>query len=823
MLRAMLRDLRAHKGRIAMTLVAIVLGVAFVVATWVIADSTAASSTATATRSDVDVAVRGPAAHPALTTADARRLAELPGVDEVTAVHAAPASLVGEHGKIIPGGHARAGTGWDDTGRFTLTEGRAPAAGEVALSVAAAAESGLAPGEEARVILADGREARAEVAGIFEYRTLGVESVPAVAFAAADATALLGDAYDRLELRTTAGASGASVVEAVRRAMTAPDLTVHTGEELVAEHRDDADEAARSTRESLLAFAAVALLVGTFVIANTFTMLVTQRVRQFALLRAVGASRRQVRRTVLLEAATLGFVGATVGVAAGVALGLLGMWAFTPADESVTYSVTPPAIAIGYLAGIGVTATAAWASARRAAAVAPVAALRTDSGGQARPHPARRRTVAGTALLVTGVLAVAFISGDGLSNAERVLCLTAGVVAWLGVLLLAPVLATAALRPVARIAGRRGGPVVRLATRNAVRDPRRTAATSSALLVGLALVCAFATLGETMVSMLGAAVRTTVPANATILRSASGADPLGSDVLDRARAAPGVERVAADRYALVGVTYAGGTSRTSVSAIEPAGFGAVLTPKIVEGSGDLRRGVVVGTNQAAMLGIGVGDEVALEFPGAPPVRQRIVGLIETVEGQPLFYLDVSRAPDWLRDRVTTVYAIGEARAALEATFADRPDVTVTDREGVLAEDVEDFQLLLSVMYAMFGAAIVIAVFGVINTLALSVIERTREIGVLRAVGAARRLVRRTVRFESLVICAYGGVLGIVVGLLFGAVMQHVMLGNPLFDIGVPYVVILISLAGMVLVGVLSALWPARRAARTDVLDAIKTE
>ncbi|MDQ3786986.1 MAG: FtsX-like permease family protein, partial [Actinomycetota bacterium] len=308
-----------------------------------------------------------------------------------------------------------------------------------------------------------------------------------------------------------------------------------------------------------------------------------------------------------------------------------------------------------------------------------------------------------------------------------------------------------------------------------------------------------------------------------ILRSASGGDPLGADVLARASAAPGVERVAADRYTLVTVTHTGGTGHTSVSAIEPSGFGGVLTPKIVEGSGDLRRGVVVGTNQAAMLGVSVGDQVALEFPGAPPVRQQVVGLIETVEGQPLFYLNVEEAPDWLQNQLTTVYAIGDARSALEAAFADRPDVVVTDREGVLAEQIEEFQLLLSVMYAMYGAAIVIAVFGVINTLALSVIERTREIGVLRAVGATRRLVRRTVRFESVVICGYGGALGIAVGLLFGAVMQHVMLGNPLFDIGVPYEIVLTSLAGMVLVGVLSALWPARRAARTDILEAIKTD
>jgi putative ABC transport system permease protein len=820
MLKAMLRDLHAHKGRIAMTLVAIVLGAAFVVATWVIADSTAASVTASGARSDVDVAVRGPEDHPMLTNDDVRRLEEIPGVEDTTAVHAAPASLIGARGKIIPGRHLRAGTGWDDTGRFALTTGRAPRQGEVALSATAATESGLGQGDSARVILADGQDVHARIAGVFDYRTLGVEPAPEVAFAAADASALLGDHYDRIELRTT---SGTAVIEAVRRTMTAPGLTVSTGGQLAAESRDDATAAADSTRESLLAFAAVALLVGMFVIANTFTMLVTQRVRHYALLRAVGASRRQVRRTVLLEAATLGFVGATVGVAVGIALGLLGMWAFTSPGDPVTYSVTPVAVAIGYVVGVGVTAVAAWASSRRAAAVAPVAALRTDAGPVAG-RGAGPRTVAGTALLLTGVVGVAVISGDGLSTTERVLCLAAGVVGWLGVLLLAPVLAAVVLRPLARIAGRRGGPVLRLATRNAVRDPRRTAATSSALLVGLALVCAFATLGETMVSMSGAAVRATVPADATILRSASGSDPLGADVLDRARATPGVERVAADRYALVGVTHDGGAGRTSVSAIEPDGFGGVLTPKIVEGSGDLRRGVVVGTNEAAMLGVGIGDRVAFEFPGAPPVRQEIVGLIDTVEGQPLFYLDVGQAPEWFRDRITTVYATGDnARAALDTAFRDRPDVVVTDRETVLADEMAEFQLLLAVMYAMFGAAIVIAVFGVINTLALSVTERTREIGVLRAVGATRRLVRRSVRFESVVICGYGGVLGIVVGLLFGAVMQHVMLGNPLFDVGVPYLVILISLAGMVLVGVLSAMWPARRAARTDVLDAIRTD
>jgi putative ABC transport system permease protein len=818
MLRAMLRDLRAHPGRIAMTLVAIVLGVAFVVATWVLSDSTAASLSDRSTRSKVDIVVRGPESEPVLDQTDLVRLAELPGVREATGVLAGRASLVGADGKIIPGRHDRAGTGWDDTDRFTLTDGRPPRnADEVALSQQAAASTGLRTGERARVILVDGKEVRPRVVGLYTYQTLGAESAPSVAFA--PRTTLLGTTYDRIEL------VGIHSPSQVRAAVPDPAVEVHTGTELAAQSREEATEAAEETRESLLAFAAVALLVGMFVIANTFTMLVTQRVRQFALLRAVGATRRQVRRAVLLESAALGSVGATIGTALGIALGFLSIWAFSPDDATVTYVVSPQAILIGYAVGMGVTAIAAYGSARRAATVPPAAALRTDA---TVPRRARAiRTVAGAVLLAGGATTVALVAGPNLSTEARVICMAAGVVGWLGVLLLAPTFANAVLTPLARLLSNRGGPVARLATRNAVRDPRRTAATSSALLVGLALVCAFATLGETMVSTMGAAVRTMVPSSTTILRSASGTDPLTTDVLRRTRTTPGVTEAAADRYTLITVSHAGGTTSTSVSAIEPKGFTSILTPTITDGSADLTRGVVVDTNQAAMMAVSTGDELTLTFPGGQEVRQRIVGLLNTVEGQPLIYLSVDRAPKWFRSHVTSIYATGPdpkaAHAAVDKEFRSRPDVTVTDREGVIAAETADFQLILSVMYAMFGAAIVIAVFGVVNTLALSVTQRSRELGVLRAIGAPKRLVRNATMLESIVICTYGGALGIAVGLLFGAVMQHAMLGNPLFDIGVPTAVIATSLAGMLAVGVLSALWPARRAARTNPLKAIATE
>ncbi|WP_460406762.1 FtsX-like permease family protein [Actinophytocola sediminis] len=800
----MIRDLRAHRGRLALTLVAIVLGVAFVVSSWVLADSTARGVGATDLRSDVDIVVSGAVSGRGLTDSDLARLAGLPGVTTAHGVLAGSAALVGADGKLVPGPHERAGTGWDDTGRFAITGGRAPRG---PAEVAAADHTGLSTGDSARVILADGQELRATVVGTFGYRSIGVEPAPSLAYDQDTARAAFGD-YTRIELT---GEAIAVPPNAGRQVATAARLND--------EARVDASAAAASTRESLLAFAAVALLVGGFVIANTFAMLVTQRVRQFALLRAVGATRRQVRRAVLLEAAALGAAGATGGVLLGVGLA----FASTLSQEDSHFTVSPLGILAGYAVGVGVTVVAAYGSARRAATVAPVAALRTDA--LVLPRRARRLRVAvGLVLLAAGVATVAATSGVDLDTTGRIVGLAGGITGWLGILVLAPELAVV-LRPVSALLGRFGGPATRLGARNALRDPRRTAATSSALLVGLALVCAFATLGETIVSMFGESARATVPATTTMIRSAAGDAPLGTDVLDRVRHTPGVTGVAADRYGRAGVRHAGGSGQTTVSAIEPAAFGTVLTPALTAGTDDLRRGFVVGANEAAMLGVGLGDEVTLDFDGEPVTRP-IVGLHTTTEAQPLFYLDVGAAPAWFRERATTVYATGPdpaaVRAALDRTFAQRPDVRVTDREDLIQENADDFQSVLAVMYAMFGAAVVIAIFGVVNTLALSVLERRREVGVLRAVGARRRLVRRAVRVESLLICGYGGVAGIAVGVVFGAIMQHVMLGRELFDISVPYQVIGVSLAGMVAVGVLAALWPARRAAGADVLAAIAT-
>lgn len=841
MLRAMLRDLRAHLGRVAMTLAAIVLGVAFVVATWVVSDSAAATVSSGSYRTDLAGVVQPrpkSAADAEIAAEVVERLAKLPGVTRAEGVREGYAALVGGSGKIGTTSWAEtAGTDWDGSQRFALTAGRAPQrTGEVALEGQAAAEAGLSVGDSARVLLGGDRSDTATVVGVFDYRATGWEFDPAVAYDESTAAQLLRNrhtlpgatpGFARVEL---SGPDEQAVVAAAQAALGA-DYRVDSGSELRAKQAEAAESNGDVIRKALLAFAAVALLAGVFVIANTFTMLVTQRTRQFALLRAVGARRAQVRRAVLTEAVVLGLVGSTVGVAFGVGLGLLAM-RLLPVVGEVAYVVSPWAVLLGYAVGVVVTIVAAYGSARRAARVSPMAALRTDAAVPRRSLVLR--TVLGLLAVAGGAAMVAVTSPEKLDEPMRILAMAGAILAWGGVLLTAPILVSAVLTPLTRLL-RSPRPVTRIALRNAVRDPRRTAATSSALMIGLSLVCAFATVGQTLTDETTAQVRSAVPENVVVLRAAA-YGTLDDAARTTALATAGVTALAAPRSGSVEVVSAAGESEDAeFTSLDPAAVGTALRPGGIEGGSDLRRGVMLAKRVATPLGIKVGDQVRLRFmvpnadgePAPVEVPVTVVGLhtgSDMLRGQ---LIDDALVPAGVFRDGDSMYAVGgdaaALRTALEQAFAARPDVLVQDREQLLDDLLEPYQLVLGLVYVLLGAAVVIAVFGVVNTLALSVLERTRELGVFRALGASRALVRRTVRRESVVISLYGGVLGIGVGLLLGGVMQYVILANPVFGMSVPWLTAVVALLGMGLVGVLAALWPARRAARADILAAIATE
>lgn len=831
MLKTMLRDLLSHKGRLAMTLLAIALGVAATVASWIVSDSVATTIAGTQTRTNVDVAVQSIDNRPTLSGADSDRLAALPGVERVNEVVVGRAGLVGPGGKLVATQTVldHAGTNWDDTGRFALVAGKAPAGPtEVAIGRVEADEAQLKVGDRVHVLLSDGRSHDSTVSGLFTYVTLGpqqgdaADATPAVAYDQASAQELLGSRLSRVELVTAPGVDATAVKQAAQQVVGADDYVVSTGVDLAAMAEQEANDAAQELRVTLLPFAVIALLVGMFVIANTFTMLVTQRTRQFALLRAVGAKRRQVRSMVIIEAGILGIIGGTLGCVLGVALGPLMLAVMRPGDD-ISYTVSAFAIFLGYAVAVVVTVLAAYSAARRAAQVSPMAALRLDA---VVPRDVlAKRSVLGLILIAAAVVAVIATADPSSETLPRIIGLVSAVVGAAGVLLLAPALATVLFGPLMRLAGRSSGPATRLGVRNAARDPRRTAGTATAITVGLGLICALGTVSATFATLIASTTRANVPSTTTVLQPAAGAESvLSPSDIEEITSIPGVTYAAGSRDKVVDISYAGGRTQRRISAIEPAALHTVLSPKLTSGTADLSKGVVISQNQADMLKLGTGDAITLLPDPKAPIVTRVVGIYEATELQASIFYDVTLAPENLRDQINIIYATGTdpaaTRTAIEAAFADRPDVTITDRDGLVEQGVNDQRLAFVLMYAMFGVAIIIAVFGVVNTLALSVMERTREIGVLRAVGASRLLVKKAIRMESITISLFGALLGVVVGLGVGAVMQHAMFGQRLWDITMPFTVIGLSLAGIVVCAIIAALWPAGRAAKTNILAAI---
>ncbi|HEY3684917.1 MAG TPA: ABC transporter permease [Streptosporangiaceae bacterium] len=846
MLTAMLRDLRAHPGRVAMTLVAIALGVAATVAAWMVGDSAATTLADHAIRTDVSVTVqetndaRLPAALP-------HRLAGLPGVTAATGVAIGRAGLVGHDGKLVPSPTVpdRAGTNWTGDGtRLRLTAGRPPARpGEVALDADIATTAGMRLGDRTRVIVDGGRSDRPTVVGLFRYRPLGPASststtaspwdtAPTVAYDTATAAHLLRPGYDRVELTAAPGTDRAALAAQARdlaaatACRTAPDpaacrtagtgtVRVATGDQLDAAARAQVSGDIWDLRLTLLPFAAVALLVGGFVIANTFTMLMTQRTRQIGLLRAVGARTRQVRRAVLAEAGVLALTGGALGALGGVALAPL-VVAVNQPDASMTYTGAPMGILLGFVVAVVVTTAAAYGTARRASRIPPMAALRTDAG-PARPIRGGRSAI-GAVVLLAGIAMVVATARPSGTDLARIVALSGLVVGTLGVLLLTPAVAAVTLGPLARVIGRTG-PATRLAVRGAARDVRRTAGTAGAITIGIGLVCAFATVGATFEKLIASTTRSTLPTATTVLQPAAGGQArLTPADLHAAAAVPGARTAAAARDTIITVGHAGDTSVQQVTAIEPRALGTVLTPRPTVGSTDLRHGAVVSQSLMDTLNLRVGDMITLPLDPRAPLRVPVVGAYDATEASASVYVNVALAPPALRRAISDVYVTGSdpaaARAQVAAVFRDRPDVSVTGRDAIIAAQVEQQRAGFVVIYAMFGLAIIVAAFGVVNTLALSVAERTREIGVLRALGATRRVVRRSIRLESVVISLLGAVLGVGVGVAGGAVMQHAMLVQPLGEARVPFGSVGLALAGAVVVAVLAAVWPARRAART---------
>ncbi|MEW2359530.1 FtsX-like permease family protein [Spirillospora sp. NPDC029432] len=826
-----LRNLAAHKIRLVLTAVAVILGVAFVSGTLIFTDTmnrqfddlfdSVGKGVAVDVRAKKvveDPADTGQSAQP-VPASVVETLKKVEGVREPFGNVTGYAAVVGRDGKIVSGqGAPQMGINWNPGGDYAMTSGRAPAGGaELALDARTAEKAGYRVGDTVQVVT-QGPPQRARLVGVFDGGDMMGASIAAFDTPTAQRLMLRPGYFTDVQM----GSSGPSEDElraAVAKVLPA-NMEAITGTQLREDAKSGIAEFMGFFRTFLLVFALISIFVGAFIIFNTFSMLVAQRTRELALLRAIGAARSQVTRAVIGEAVAVGVVGSTLGLAAGAGLAAL-LQSQVMGEDGGGLVLTANPVIWSYAVGIVVTVVSAYFPARRAAKIPPVAAMRDDV---ALPQRSMRiRLALGTLLTLIG----AGLIGLGLAGDAGNPAIPVGAGAFLvfiGVTLLAPVISVPVIRVLGAPAARLLGAPGRLARQNALRNPRRTAATAAALMIGLALI--------TTVNVLGASMRTSVDAQvddqfgADYIVMPTGLNGLSTDVVDRVKGVSGVESAAP--------YYTGNANIKGERAAYVAGDAAALAKgvrmELVSGALPAGRdGMLVDEDTSRAQGWAVGAAVPVQFSDGKTETLKVTGVYAKNDflGPRMINGEAHRAHA-ARTAVGAVLIDASAAnaattTALERALSDHPNAEVRDQAGVkkqARQQVDGFVSFLTVLLIM---SVIIAAVGVVNTLALSVIERTREIGLLRAIGISRRQLRRMIRLESIVIAVFGAVLGIGIGVAFGAALQRALREEGLSLLSIPAGTLAVYLVIAAVIGVLAALWPAWRAGRMDVLKAISTD
>ncbi len=843
MLRATIASLLARKLRLALTAIAVSLGVAFVAGSLVFTDTLGRTFDTIMLGSTGDVVVRpvavagitpGDSPTPQVTATALERLRTVDGVARVDGnLFAADAFVVGSDGKLVASvGAPSIGINWTDAQSlagddfFRVTQGRPPSAHlEVVLDARTAERAGYALGETVHIVTRSG-PIQATLVGIGEAGG-SIAGATVAIFDTPTAQELFAGAANAFHDAWVTAADGVDPVQLAQRLtpLLPAGLEAVDGKTVAAELVTQVQEALSFITTFLLVFAGIALVVGSFLIVNTFTILVAQRTRELALLRALGARRRQVSRTVLIEALVVGVVGSTLGLFGGLGLarGIQALMSAIGLDlAGATLALSPRTVVAAYAVGVLVTLFAAWLPARRASAVPPVAAMADEPTQLAQSTTGLRGLLAGV-LIVLGVagMAIGTLADVGMPIAYVGVGMLAVL---LGVAAASPVLGRPLLWALGGLYRRVYGPVGQLAAENAQRNPRRTAATASALMIGMALVTTMAILGSSTETSLRHLFAEEFAGDYQITSPLY--VPFSPDVAQDVAAVAGVEAVS--RIRTVPAAYEGTPLR--LDAIDPQER-PVTTPTIRTGSlADLRGETLMAEHEfATERGWQVGTQVALTGADGSTNPFRVVATVDQAPGlsaTTVTTLDGARVlgtPE--SDSIVTVFRApgadpADVQRGLDAAIADLPTVVVQSTDDFVDTQLSGIGQLLAIIYALLGLAVVIAVLGIVNTLALSVIERTREIGLLRAIGLRRRQLRRMVRLESIAIALLGAALGTGLGVAFGAALQRPLADDGIDMLDIPAVQLGAVLLVSVVVGVLAAIWPSRRAARMDVLTAI---
>lgn len=848
MLRVTWRTLLARKLRLILSAFAIILGVAFVAGSFILTDTIRAAFTGIIKGSTADVEVQPRGTNDFSSGPDSRvisgavvnQLRTLPqaaavaGDDNVTGVY-----VLDKNHKVISGGGAPGlafnyGTGRAITGNriLTMQEGKPPRTPtQIALDSQTADNGGYSVGDQVTLVTPGPTpEMTVTLTGIFKFGQTGnAAGATLTAFGTHAIQQLFfhgRDVFTGASLTAKTGVTQQQLAAAAQKRLP-PDFRARQGDKVAAQSQKQIDKALGFINDFLLTFAAISLVVGIFLIINTFSILVAQRSRELGLLRAMGASKRQINRSVLGEAFAVALVGSTVGLGVGYLLAIALRWVFGRVGldlSGVPMPVAPRTVVAAYACGLVTTLIAAYLPARRAGRISPVAAMRDDT---AMPESSlRRRVIVGLGLTIVGAaLAVAGFVGSG---GAALLGLGVGALGVLvGVALMSPWLGRPVILGLGWVYRRVFGPVGRLATQNSLRNPRRTAATASALMIGLALVATMSIIGQSAKASTTKAVNDTLTADFVVSNAVG--TPFSPTIAREIRGKPDVQTVAEFRAA--NGTIDGNSA--FLGGAEPSQIPQVLAVPMEAGSvGALNdHTILVDKSTASSNGYQLGDVVTLRLQGGVQ-RLKVAGIFSSSSAVPADYLVTlhvlargSLKPEDSLLFITSKPGVPASRLRSQITpiTRDLPTIELQDKAQFAGSQSDAIDSFLKLIYALLTLSIIIAALGIVNTLALSVIERTREVGLLRAIGLSRRQLRRMVRLESIAIAVLGAVLGVVIGILFGVALVEALGSQGLSVLSVPVGQLILFILIAALIGVLAAWFPARRAAKLNVLEAITTE
>ena len=850
MLSLTFKNLWSRKWRSLMTAVAVVFGIALVAGTYILTDTTnqafdeifneslAGTDVVVTARSEVD---QQDGSTPAFTAKVLKEVEQVPGVRQASGEIFSQGAILDEEGDSVGGGFAPqfiASTSPKIFEAVTYPQGHPPRTDrETTLDEAAAERADLGLGDTI-LLSAERRAVPFQIVGLTKLggSSFGGTSIAQVKLPVAQRlTGKIGK-FDQISIAADGGVTPEELRDRVADAVPS-DLRVETAQENADRNASEIRDSLQFLTIALLAFAAIALFVGSFVIFNVFSITVAQRTKEFGMLRTLGASRRQILGTVLIEGLIIGLVGSVLGliVGYGLAAGLSAVLKAVGADlPGNSLQVLPRTIIVSLVLGVGVTLVSSLIPAFRSTRVPPIAALSENLvvGGKNRIVV---RTVIAVLLAAIGLflIAAALIGGsEGGSGAARI---GGGAVC---VLVAISIFAPKLVGPAARILGapieKMGGLTGRLARENAQRNPSRTAVTAAALMIGLALIAFVTIFASGLSSSVNKVIEDQVPGE-IILQGEGGFLPFPAGAVQEVQRIDGVEAASGIRFVQAKVD----GDASSVSSVDPANITKVFAIDWEDGSNEDLTGltdgeIVIGDSLADSTGAGVGDTVTLTSQTGRKFQFRVAAIMKT-DSISLAGDAIITQTSMARDFDKTADAVGLIKLApgadldrLETTIEDRLDETgyktvdVLNQAELKEQQKSQINGLLAMIYVLLALAVVVSLVGIVVTLILSIYERTRELGMLRAVGMSRRQIKRMVRYEAVITAIIGAVSGLVVGVIFAFVIGIPLSGDG-FELSYPVGTLIVILILTALAGVLAAIYPARKAAKLDVLEAVSYE